>query len=106
MTTSEKAIVSSGMLFLKTYSKLAELAASRPLFTYGPKTHFLRHVILELQAARLKRVAGLNLLSVSCSAAKDFVGRTALLSRRVSAMTCETRVLQRWLAGAQVQRTS
>ena len=96
------------MLFLKTYSKLAELAlaASRPLFTYRPKIHFLHHVILELEAARLKRVAGLNPLSVSCSAAEDFIGRTALLSRRVSAMTCETKVLQRWLAGAMVQWTS
>ena len=98
-------IVSHGMKFFKAYAHLARLALqqSRPLWKYSPKIHYFHHLVLQMEEARAKGYAALNPLSFSCSAAEDFIGRVSLVSRRVAAVKAETRVLQRWLAGAMFQ---
>ncbi|CAE7244235.1 UPF1 [Symbiodinium sp. CCMP2592] len=98
-------IVADGFRFLRCYSKLATLALAqgKPLWPYRPKIHVLHHFIIDMKQACDMGTPALNPLSVSCSQAEDFIGRTALLSRRVAANTAQGRVLQRWLAGAMQQ---
>ena len=97
-----KRIVNAGMTFLQSYAMLATLAyrAGRPLWTFRPKIHYFHHILLDLHSAAQRNVPQMNVLAASCSASEDFIGRTCLVSRRVAATTAETRVLQRWLAGA------
>ena len=100
--SSAKKIVDSAMTFLKGYSKLAglSLALSRPLFVFRPKIHYYHHIVLEMRSTVTQNKKPLNPLAYSCSQAEDFIGRASLLSRRVSALTTETRVVQRYLAAA------
>ena len=94
-----------GLLFLRCFHKLASLALElrRPLWPFRPKIHTLHHLILDMVQASRDQTPSFNALAVSCSQSEDFIGRTALLSRRVSATTSQSRVLQRWLAGASIQ---
>lgn len=95
-------IVDAGLTFLKAYAKLASEAhkAGRPLWVYKPKIHYFHHILHDMKAAISKGHKPLNPLAFSCAMAEDFIGRTSLLARRVSAMTTETRVLQRYLLAA------
>ena len=96
-------IVDSGLHFLKCYAKLATLSHKdwdRPLFVYRPKMHYYHHILLQMKQVIAKGEKPLNPLSYSCSQAEDFIGRASLLSRRVASGSTQTRVLQRYLAGA------
>lgn len=100
--SSAKKIVDSAMTFLKGYSKLASLSVAipRPLFVFRPKIHYFHHMVLQMSSTVRQNSKPLNPLAYSCSQAEDFIGRASLLSRRVSALTTETRVVQRYLAAA------
>lgn len=93
---------STGMHFLRCYSKLASkaLELERPLFVYKPKIHYFHHILIDLQCVLQRGGKPLNPLAYSCAMAEDFIGRASLLSRRVSPVTTQWRVLQRYLAGA------
>ena len=95
-------IADLAMRFLWLYVKLATVSASRDrnLFAFRPKGHYFHHMFLTLRAASLSGHDSLNPLTFSCSSAEDFIGRTSMLSRRVNARTVQTRVLERYLAGA------
>lgn len=97
-----KIIVETGKHFLKCFAKLAELslAASKPLFAFRPKLHYFHHLVIEMQSVLNAGGLPLNPLAHSCAMAEDFIGRASLLSRRTHAITCEKRVIQRYLAGA------
>ena len=94
-----------GYKFMRCYRKLASMAFTlrKPLWPYRPKIHVLHHFIADMDQACRKNAAALNVLAFSCSASEDFIGRTALLSRRVASGNAHNRVLQRWLAGAMQQ---
>ena len=98
-------IARDGLLFLQCFHKLASLALRlrRPLWPFRPKIHSLHHLVLEMLEASRDQKDSLNALAFSCSQSEDFIGRTALLSRRVCATTSQSRVLQRWMAGAAIQ---
>ena len=95
-------IVDAGLTFLKAYSKLATAAHAllRLLWVFKPKIHYFHHLMLDMKSNIINGNKPINCLAFSCSQAEDFIGRTSLLSRRVSAMTTETRVLQRYLIAA------
>lgn len=97
-------IVDAGLTFLEAYAKLASEAhkAGRPLWVYKPKIHYFHHLMHDMKASICKGHKPLNPLPFSCSMAENFIGRTSLLARRGSAMTTETRVLQRYLLAASV----
>ena len=85
--------------FLQCYSKRATLArdCSRPLWVFKPKLHYYHHLVVEASTFLLKEMVFLNPLAYSCAMAEDFIGKASLISRRVSARTCERRTLQRYL---------
>ena len=95
-------IADRAMRFMWLYVKLATVSAERGrhLFAFRPKGHYFHHLILRLRAASLSGHPCLSPLAYSCSAAEDFIGRASMLSRRVNARTVQTRVLERYLAGA------
>ena len=97
-----RSVATSGKHFLKCYAKLASMALQieRPLWVFRPKLHCFDHLILEIKSVVDRGGHPLNPLAYSCAMAEDFIGRASMLSRRASAMTCEKRVIQRYLAAA------
>ena len=95
-----RTLASSGLRFLSSYSKLAELCFQRRLqrFCLIPKLHFCHHLMVELHQQSLEAAWCLSPLAFSVQSQEDFIGRPSRISRRVSAkQTQSLRTLQRVL---------
>ena len=86
--------------FLRAYLKLAQLyvVACEPRFALLPKLHMVHEIEFELRRqGRLSRWV-LSPIVETCSMDEDFVGRCAVLTRKVSPQQCALRSIQRYLA--------
>eukprot|EP00438_Fugacium_kawagutii_P015133 Skav220602 [mRNA] locus=scaffold507:34258:34875:- [translate_table: standard] len=91
-------VAEHGLTFLRRYSRLARDAHQRGLryWVIMPKIHALHHIWLGLLRASAKGQS-LSPLCLSVQQDEDFIGRGARLSRHVSVITCEDRMVSRYL---------
>ncbi len=87
--------------FLKAYMRLATiytLDVQEPRFGLFPKLHMIHEIEYELRRQARQACWCLNPICETCSMDEDFVGRSALLTRKCSPRACALRTIQRYLA--------
>lgn len=97
----EAATIANGLLqFIRVYFLQAHLAyeANQSMFSCIPKLHAIHEIWAEMTRQMELSEWTLNPACETCSVDEDFVGRTALLSRRVSPRLVSQRAIQRYLA--------
>ena len=95
-----KYVSSRGMLFVSSYSTLAEdcFRLNRAhLFPLFPKLHAVQHCWLLLETDASNTGCSLNPLTAACQLDEDLIGRVSRVSRRVNPRVMAKRTLQRHL---------
>ena len=95
-------LASQGRRFLQLYGEAVRLSfqAGRALFSLVPNLHRLDHIVHDLEEESQTLPLCLSPLIFSTQMDEDFVGRSARISRRVSARKCILRTIQRCLESA------
>ncbi|CAE7565453.1 unnamed protein product [Symbiodinium sp. CCMP2592] len=92
-------IVDCGHKFLLGFMGLVSMCHQRSLclFKLRPKAHYLNHIFLRVYEEWKAHGYAVNPYSEATFMSEDFVGRTARLSRRVSARAVAIKTMQRYL---------